>query len=456
VLFTKKKERNIDYIKILLVSWFVETCTLGPNLISQFVIPPVARVIFSITTGAIFILAVAGKIKIKNTLKQKKSPPRLAVAGIFIGFLIYNVGLITAFLNSGATNIEDLISRLLIFATLTVASIYMTENIFKKCMEIYSQLLTIFSICAILIFFVVLILHIPPVNEFTAPMADRVYQNYIIAFVEAEVDTLTDFKRAGSFYDEPGTFAMFLMPALFWVILVNPSKIMIFSMSIALLLTFSIGGWAAFGISFGYVVRLCPELISRYILEKYKFITKVFLVLGVILCINFLLKLSDISWLFDYFNFKFDSGGAPDKVSSVGTRQSEIDTFFTTLWENPLGYGIKSKSLPLFSVGVMGSSLEGGLLGVIGYLGCFIGIIGHLVNKLISNKVNYPRMTIAILAGNLSLVLMSFQRIDMLTFYTGIFMLSFMLNSREELNEDELKSKELQSYVKPPQAKLMG
>jgi hypothetical protein len=456
VLFTKKKEKNIDYIKILLVCWFVETCTLGPNLISQFVVPPVARVIFSITTGIVFVLAVAGKIKLKNALKQKKSPPRLAVAGIFLGFLIYNVGLITAFVNSSSTNIEDLISRLLLFATLTVASIYMTENVFKKCMDLYSQILTIFSICAILVFLVVLILRVPPVNEFTAPMADRVYQNYIIAFVEAEVDTLAGFKRAGSFYDEPGTFAMFLMPALFWVILVNPSKIMIFSMLISLLLTFSVGGWAAFAISFGYVVRLCPELISRYILEKYKFITKVFLVLGVILCINFLLKLSDVSWLFDYFNFKFDSGDATDKVSSVGTRQNEIDSFFNTLWENPLGYGIKSKSIPVFSVGLMGSSIEGGLLGVVGYLVCFMGIIGHLVNKLVSNKVNYPRMTIAILGGNLSLVIMSFQRIDMLTFYTGIFMLSFMLNSRDNLDENELNIEKIQAYVRPPKAKLMG
>lgn len=456
MLFTKKKEKNIDYIKILLVCWFVETCTLGPNLISQFVVPPVARVIFSITTGIVFVLAVAGKIKLKNALKQKKSPPRLAVAGIFLGFLIYNVGLITAFVNSSSTNIEDLISRLLLFATLTVASIYMTENVFKKCMDLYSQILTVFSICAILVFLVVLILRVPPVNEFTAPMADRVYQNYIIAFVEAEVDTLAGFKRAGSFYDEPGTFAMFLMPALFWVILVNPSKIMIFSMLISLLLTFSVGGWAAFAISFGYVVRLCPELISRYILEKYKFITKVFLVLGVILCINFLLKLSDVSWLFDYFNFKFDSGDATDKVSSVGTRQNEIDSFFNTLWENPLGYGIKSKSIPVFSVGLMGSSIEGGLLGVVGYLVCFMGIIGHLVNKLVSNKVNYPRMTIAILGGNLSLVIMSFQRIDMLTFYTGIFMLSFMLNSRDNLDENELNIEKIQAYVRPPKAKLMG
>jgi hypothetical protein len=455
MLFTKKKERNIDYIKILLVSWFVETCTLGPNLISQFVLPPVARVLFSITSATIFGLVLMGKIKPKkeNAQGRKKKVPRLAVAAIFLGFLIYNIGLVTAFLNSSSTNLEDLFSRLLIFITFVVASICMSEDILKECMEIYCYILTAFSICAIIVFLVVLILHVPPINEFTALGTDRVYQNYIIGFVEAEVDTLADFKRAGSFYDEPGTFAMFLMPALFWNILVKPSKIMLFSMSFALLLTFSVGGWLAFGIAFAYIVRLCPDLIVRYILEKYKFITKIFLALGVILCINFLLKVSDISWLFDYFNVKFDAGSSTDKLSSVGTRQNEIDMFFTTLSENPLGYGIKSKNTPLFSVGLMASSIEGGLLGVVGYLICFAGIVANIAESLLAKKLTPSRVTLAILASNLSLVIMSFQRIDMLSFYSGIFAIAFMLNCDPNNKGDEDKKP---IYEKPLKAKLMG
>jgi hypothetical protein len=451
MLFTKKKERNIDYIKILLVSWFVETCTLGPNLISQFALPPVARVLFSITSASIFGLVLMGKLKPKKEAKRKV--PRLPVAAIFLGFLIYNIGLVTAFLNSSSTNVEDLISRLLIFATFTVASICMNEDILNKCMEIYCQILTVFSICATIVFLVVLILHVPPINEFTALGTDRVYQNYIIAFVEAEVDTLADFKRAGAFYDEPGTFAMFLMPALFWNILVKPSKIMLFSMLIALLLTFSVGGWLAFAVAFAYIVRLCPDLIVRYILEKYKFITKIFLALGVILCINFLLKVSDVSWLFDYFNVKFDAGSSTDKLSSVGTRQNEIDLFFITLSENPLGYGIKSKYIPTFSVGLIASSIEGGLLGVLGYLICFAGILAHIAESLLSKKTIPSRVTLAILASNLSLVIMSFQRIDMLSFYTGIFMLAFMLNC-DPNNKSEDDNKPI--YQKPLKAKLMG
>ncbi len=454
MLFTKKKERNINYSKILLVSWFVQTCSLGPNLISQFALPPVARVLFSITTLVVFGLVSMGKIKpkLENTGDRKRKVPRLAVAAIFIGFLIYNVGLITAFLNSSATNAEDLVSRLLIFSTLIVASICMTEDIFKKCMNIYCYVLTAFSICAIIVFLAVFILNLPPVNEFTALGTDRVYQNYIIAFAEAEVDTLAGFKRAGSFYDEPGTFAMFLMPGLFWNILVKPSKIMLFSMLIALLLTFSVGGWMAFGVAFIYIVKLCPELISDYILQKYKFLTKVFLALGVILCINFLLKLTDVNWLFDYFNIKFDAG-APDKVSSVSTRQNEIDTFFTTLWENPLGYGIKSKYIPPFSVGLIASSIEGGLLGVVGYFTCFLGMMMNIIENSFFTKVPPSRAIVAILAANLSLIIMSFQRIDMLSFYTGIFMLAFMINCDPNTTQD-LRIKPV--YEKPRKAKLMG
>jgi hypothetical protein len=452
MLFTKKKERNVDYIKILLVSWFIETCTLGPNLISQFALPPVARVLFSITSATIFVLVLMGKIKPKNEGKKRKVP-RLPVAAIFLGFLIYNIGLVTAFLNSSSTNAEDLVSRLLIFITFIVASICMNEDVLNKCMGIYCQILTVFSICAIVVFLVVLILRVPPVNEFTALGTDRVYQNYIIAFVEAEVDTLAGFKRAGSFYDEPGTFAMFLMPGLFWNILVKPSKIMLFSMLIALLLTFSVGGWLAFAIAFAYIVRLCPDLIVRYILEKYKFITKIFLALGVILCINFLLKVSDISWLFEYFNVKFDAGSSTDKLSSVGTRQNEIDLFFTTLSENPLGYGIKSQYIPTFSVGLIASSIEGGLLGVVGYLICFAGILAHIFESLLTKKSTPSRVTLAILASNLSLVIMSFQRIDMLSFYTGIFTIAFMLNC-DPNNKGADDNKPI--YQKPLKAKMMG
>jgi hypothetical protein len=451
MLFTKKKERNIDYLKILLVSWFVETCTLGPNLISQFALPPVARVLFSLTSASIFALVLMGKIKPKKEAKRKV--PRLPVAAIFLGFLIYNIGLVTAFLNSSSTNVEDLVGRLLIFMTFIIASICMNEDVLNKCMGIYCQILTAFSICAIIIFVIVLILRVPPINEFTALGTDRVYQNYIIAFVEAEVDTLADFKRAGSFYDEPGTFAMFLMPGLFWNILVKPSKVMLFSMLIALLLTFSVGGWLGFVISFAYIVRLCPDLVVRYILEKYKFITKIFLALGVILCINFLLKVSDISWLFEYFNVKFDAGSSTDKLSSVGTRQNEIDLFFTTLSENPLGYGIKSKYIPPFSVGLIASSIEGGLLGVVGYFICFIGIVANIAESLLAKKSTPSRVTLAILASNLSLVIMSFQRIDMLSFYTGIFMVAFMINCDPD-NKGADDNKPI--YQKPLKAKLMG
>jgi hypothetical protein len=415
---------RINYIELLIIAWFIESCTLGPNLISQFVAPPTARTLFTVTTLAILILMVMGKIKPKrdeNTARTNK----IANLVIIGGFTVYIISLLLASVNSYSANIGDAVGRILLFVTFLVAKVCMTEKIFVKCMDRYCELLTIFSLGAIIVFLGVFILKLPPVNDFVSPEVERSYQNYILAFVEAEVDGMDGFKRAGSFYDEPGTFAMFLTPAIFWTMLIRPSKFKFFTLLIADFLTFSIGGWMAFAIALIYVVKVSPDII-----KKYQFvIISTFVVLGIIVCFNLLIQVADLGWLADYYNYKFEGSGSPEQVSSADIRQNEIDKFFTTLAENPMGYGTKSPQIPIFSVGFMASSIEGGLLGAIGYCSCFGGMIMHLFQHfLIPNRWVRSRYTIPILGSILSLIVMSFQRIDMLSFYSGIFMLSFLVN----------------------------
>jgi hypothetical protein len=419
----KKKRQQINYTELLLISWFVLSCTLGPNLISQFIAPPIARTLFTIVSIAILILLLVGKLKPRQ--RGDNAPTnKIANTIIVAGFGIYTLSLLIAGVTSTTANLGDAFGRILLFATFAIANACMTESIFSKCMDRYCQIMTAFSVAAIIVTLGVLILTIPPTNEFIAE-GGRVYQNYIIAFVEAEVDTMKDFKRAGSFYDEPGTFAMFLTPAIFWTMLIRPSKFTFFSLILADLLSFSIGGWMAFGSALVYVVKVCPDLI-----KKYQFvIISTFVVTGIIVCFNLLLQLTDVSWLADYYNYKFEGSGSPDQVSSANIRQNEIETFFNTISENPLGYGTKSPRIPIFSVGFFASSIEGGLLGAIGYFICFMGMLLNLFQHFfISSRYARSRYTVPILGAVLSLIIMSFQRIDMLSFYSGIFMLSFMVN----------------------------
>ncbi len=408
-----EQANNSNYLNFLLVAWFLESCALGPNLISQFILPPIIRVLFSITS-ILVLVSLPGRIK----LKKQSSVYNLV---IIAGLLTYNLGLIISF--NDITTLDVLINRLLISVTLIVAYISMEEEIFVKCMDAYCKFMTFFAISAIIVSAMALIFHVPPINEFTAPEG-RVYQNYAIAFVEAEVDTLSGFKRAGSFYDEPGTFAIFLVPALFWTMLVRPSTVIFLSLFAALILTFSIGGWMSFGISLIYVIALYPDVIKKY----RAIIVSVFFVLGVLTCLNILMKFVDVGWLSAYFDYKFTGQGSVDSVSSVDIRQNEIELFFSTLSENPAGYGIKSKKIPFLTIGLFASSIEAGLLGVVGYSITVLGMMAILLENLILTKRRQSRAVVSILGANLSMLIMSTQRIDSLAFYTGIFMLSFLMN----------------------------
>jgi hypothetical protein len=406
------EQKGSNYLNFLLVAWFLESCALGPNLISQFILPPVVRVLFSITS-VLVLISLPGRIKLK---KQKSTANSLILGGL----LIYNLGLIVSF--QDMRTFDQLIGRLLITFTLFIAYTCMEEDVFVKCMDAYCKFMTFFAVSAIIVSAVVLILHIPPINEFVAPEG-RVYQNYAIAFVEAEVDGMSGFKRAGSFYDEPGTFAVFLIPALFWTMLVRPSTAIFLSLFTALILTFSVGGWMSFGVSLLYAIQLYPDVIKKYQTT----IIGVFFTFGILTCINILMTFVDLGWLSAYFDYKFTGSGSADTVSSVGTRQNEIEQFFTTLGENPGGYGIKSPKIPMFSVGLLASSIEAGLLGVIGYSMTVLGMVGILIKGTLTPH-KQSRAVVAILGSNLSMLIMSTQRIDSLAFYTGIFMLSFLMN----------------------------
>ncbi len=408
-----EQNKNSNYLSFLLVAWFLESCALGPNLISQFILPPVIRVLFSVTS-VLVLISLPSRVKIKKQI----SPYSLI---IIAGLLTYNLGLIVSF--NDITTLDVLINRLLLSVTLIVSYICIEEDVFVKCMDAYCKFMTFFAVSAIIVSAIVLIFHLPPTNEFTAPEG-RVYQNYVIAFVEAEVDTLSGFKRAGSFYDEPGTFAVFLIPALLWTMLVRPSTVIFLSLFTALILTFSVGGWLSFAVSLVYAIVLYPDVIKKYKIT----IISAFCVLGVVICLNMLVTFADVSWLSAYFDYKFTGEGSVSSVSSVDIRQNEIEQFFTTLSENPAGYGIKSKKIPFFSIGLFGSSIEAGLLGVVGYSITVFGIIAILLENLILVKRKQSRAVVSILGANLSMLIMSTQRIDSLAFYTGIFMLSFLMN----------------------------
>ena len=64
-----EQTKKSNYLNFLLVAWFLESCALGPNLISQFILPPVVRVLFSITS-VLVLISLPSRLKFK---KQRRS-----------------------------------------------------------------------------------------------------------------------------------------------------------------------------------------------------------------------------------------------------------------------------------------------------------------------------------------------------------------------------------------------
>jgi hypothetical protein len=415
-----RENKESSYWRSIIIIWFVSSLSLGPNLISQFLTAVPFKGIFSLSSLLVLFGLLVGRIKLEKTTEIFYKQV------IILGVGIYTAGVLIASLNSYNLNFPAIAGKVSLLMTLIVANTCMTEGVMIKCMGLYCKLVSILAAFSIIVFTAISIFHIPPVGEFISEVG-RVYQNYVIAFAEADID-MTNIKRAGSFYDEPGTFAMIMIPALIWSIFVIPSTWNIIALTLSLIMTFSIGGWLAFFVSLLYGFFLYPTLLN-----KYKFFISACTVLIVI---NLLFQFINLDWLINYYDYKFTGSGSVNSTSSVSIRTNEIETFTTLLFENPIGYGLKSTQSSTLSVGVLSSSIEGGILGVTGYFIALFGIGLKLLSVAVTIRTKRSGATIAILAINLSLIIMSFQRIDLFTFHIGIFMCSFMLIHPAKINNN--------------------
>jgi hypothetical protein len=346
--------------------------------------------------------------------------------------------------NNSDENIAGIFGNIFLLVILVLASMIMTEEIFTKCMNFYCVILSIFAAFSIIVTLAILFLHIPPFGEFVAAEG-RVYEDYIIALTEVSIDTI-DIKRAGSFYDEPGTFAMFLTPAILWTMIVTPSTLRILILLTAFLLTFSVGGWMALAISIAYVAGISPHVIKKHS----RIVIIIIWLMVTITCVSYLFSIFDVSWMIKYVDNKFSGNeisastlATVNGASSADIRRNEIDDFLKILSDKPIGYGVHPNRITAkFSVGIMAASVQGGILGAIGYLIAFSGIVIGLTQhyflrgkSLLLNHNLLSDRVVCILAANVSLVFMSFQRIDLFHCYAGIFICSFMISCPTQLKK---------------------
>ncbi len=419
---------KINPLNLMILCLFTSTCLLSPNLISE---------IFLGILGKLFFYGFSGVILLVLLLKKKLDTGTQidVLTKIFYGgMFIYITGIILASLVSSGVDINfiRILARFFYLFHFSIIVLYADEKITSKCMNIYSNFLLLLAILAIILFIKVnFTTNAYPFNEFIHSNG-RSYNNYLIGLTLKIGGYAGFFKRAMSFYDEPGTFAMMLLPGIFWFAVGNRSYWKLGILCVALFMSFSFGGWFTLILVLPFLYQLSRS--TKKIKKTLKNII-VFSIASVTIFSVYLLSYLEsqgINTFALYFLGKMYSEQS-DQNTSGGVRVQELITILGDfLFKNPLGLGASSnlfqKVDTTISVEAFYNIIESGVLGLIGYLILF-GSLGCMMWTIYKKKKPKNQTLLALSASVLSLMIMSLQRADMFSFPTGIFICAFFVRT---------------------------
>lgn len=418
---------KIKPLNLMILCLFTSTCFLSPNLLSAIFLGRLGRLFFYGFSVAILLLLLIKK-------KLHKAPNIDVLTKIFYGgMLIYITGIILASLVSSGVDINfiRILARFFYLFHFSIIILYADEKIIRKCMDVYSNFLLLLAILAVILFIQVnFTTNSYPFNEFIH--SERPYNNYLIGLTLKHGGNAGLFKRAMSFYDEPGTFAMMLLPGIFWFAVGHRSYWKLCVLCVALFISFSFGGWLTLILVLPFLYQL-----SRSMNQIKKTLKKIILFSIASVTVFFVgllsyLQSQGIDTFALYFLGKMYSEQS-DRNTSGGVRVHELITILGDfLFTNPLGLGASSNLFQevdfTISVQAFYNIIESGVLGLLGYLILFVSL-GCMM--WIIYKKNQPKnkTLLALSASVLSLMIMSLQRADMFSFPTGIFICAFFVRT---------------------------
>ncbi len=171
----------------------------------------------------------------------------------------------------------------------------------------------------------------------------------------------TVYYRMYGVFAEPGTFAMYLLPALAYA-LIHRKMIATASLLACLVLTASLGGY------FGFAIMLASFL--HWELRRRSAVAQLIVGLGAIVVMAL-----TAGALYEFFSVSY-----LDKGVSAGTRESNLSLFFTNFFEilsrAPLGMDLKGESLSNLAdtdKAYIGSNFAPGTALMIGGVTAFLG-----------------------------------------------------------------------------------
>lgn len=169
----KSKKQN------LLLSWFISSCLLSPNLINKIYFPPFFQVIFVL----IFLLIVG--LIFNKKLKINYIPSNYVTRLLLIGLFLYLIGTITALIFSPFYQIsfyKFFYNNLIVLTFISCLWISEKKSI-KICMNFYSNFMTLLALSSIVLLFLTLFTQIEPIGTYTF-VNGRIYKNYLIGLTE--------------------------------------------------------------------------------------------------------------------------------------------------------------------------------------------------------------------------------------------------------------------------------
>lgn len=247
----------------------------------------------------------------------------------FVTYLLYILFLAFA----SILNVDD--SMLKVFLNQAIKVIFLllfvvivNFDFINTSLKLYTRIIFFCSLLAILMYFLLMFNLIHPIGTLILSNgvngSEQVRGNYGLGFLWYNVPTHgINLTRLQSYSDEPGTFALALIPAIFYAYY-NISKFVFVILLSALILTLSVG-------------IFLPFVIVMLLISK----KKIVYALPIIVCIILIIPENIQSLFLWYIDSKTVGEGSE---SSVGSRMEGMYAVYEYLVHKPYGLGITAVS----------------------------------------------------------------------------------------------------------------
>jgi hypothetical protein len=309
-------------------------------------------------------------------------------------------------------------------------AVSLDRNAVLDLLDLASRLVLILAVLGVIGFLLDSFVNLPILD--VVNIGSRFYEFKGLIFTIQGKDSIVhifgkDIFRLQGWFDEPGSFAFYLIPAIFYY-LYKAKWIQVSILGIALLFSFSLGG-------------ILSVLIVIFINRLF---TKPSILLIFIICLVISFSLfvvffpTQFKWIIDYVQLKFGIGDYSGSFSSFGVRQYEYKRIFATLINFPLGSDTNSMfefNKAYFSSGIV---LEFTKYGIVGFFLRLCFDLSIVIACIVSITKEERSITLAASIA-LVLLLMGYQRMTFLrTNYFTILMIATLAIMKKDMKNAEM------------------